>query len=266
MKSGNKHSIQQAALWRSGRIFMLVIFGMCLFVSAAFSQPVHELYKTANEQYKLNQFEQAAASYEKIILQGYKTPEVYYNLGNCYYKLNNTAKSVLNYERALKLAPKDEDVQHNLKLANIRVVDKLQPVPQLGIILMWHNFTGSNSSGGWGIYALAAIWLALVFFAVYLFTGLRKFSVVTGSVLVFVSVCFLSLAIQQSNKEQNSDTAILTVTNTFVKSAPDANGNDLFMLHEGVKFQILDRVAEWNKIRLADGKVGWLEHNTFEKI
>ncbi len=60
--------------------------------------------------------------------------------------------------------------------------------------------------------------------------------------------------------------AILTIANSFVKSAPDNGGNDLFMLHEGIKFQVLDRVGEWNKIRLADGKVGWIEKGSFEKI
>ena len=56
------------------------------------------------------------------------------------------------------------------------------------------------------------------------------------------------------------------VSNSFVKSAPDTNGNDQFMLHEGVKFEILDRVGEWSKIRLADGKVGWIERSAYEKI
>ncbi|HWB62674.1 MAG TPA: tetratricopeptide repeat protein [Chitinophagales bacterium] len=245
---------------------MLLSMAMLLLVFTAFAQPVQELYKTANQQYKSSQFEQAAANYEKIIAQGYKTPEVYYNLGNCYYKLNKTSASIINYERALKLDPQDEDIQNNLKQANTRVVDKLTPVPQLGIIQWWDNMIDSKSSNGWGTYALVFIWLALVLFAAYFFTGLKKISLTFGTVFLLLSFAFLSLAFTQSNKEQTRDEAILTVDNTYVKSAPDENGNNLFMLHEGVKFQLLDQVGDWNKIRLIDGKVGWVEKEDFEKI
>ena len=94
--------------------------------SAAFSQPASTLYKTAAQLYKANKFDSAAADYEKILSQGYRTAEVYYYLGNCYYKLNIINKAIINYERGLKLAPQDEDIQHNLAIANTKVVDKIQ--------------------------------------------------------------------------------------------------------------------------------------------
>jgi len=238
-----------------------------LFLSATvFAQQPTELYKTAAQQYKAGQFDQAAASYEKILNQGYKTADVYYNLGNCYYKLNTINKAILNYERALKLAPHDEDIQHNLAIANTRVVDKVVPVPTLAILNAWDGFTSVKSSNGWAWMAIGLIWLALVCFAVYLFIGLRTASLSLGSLFLIASIIFITFAIKQNNKEQQADAAILMVPNSFVKSAPDANGNDQFMLHEGVKFQILDRVGEWSKIRLADGKVGWIERSTYEKI
>ena len=244
------------------------LFFLLLILSsfASFSQSAPELYKSAAQLYKTNQFDQAAADYEKILSQGYKTAEVYYNLGNCYFKLNNLNKSIINYERALKLAPQDEDIQHNLSIANTRVVDKIQPVPTLAILNMWNNVVAAKSSHGWAWFAIGFIWLGLVCFAVYLFIGLRRLTFALGTIFLLVSLFFISLAMKQSDKEQQSDAAILMVTNSFVKSAPDANGNDLFMLHEGVKFQILDRVGEWSKIRLADGKVGWIERSNYEKI
>ena len=242
---------------------------LCLLLcvsSIAFAQQPTDLYKSAAQLYKTNQFEQAAADYEKILSQGYKTAEVYYNLGNCYYKLNSINKAILNYERALKLAPQDEDALHNLAIANTKVIDKIQPVPTLAILNAWNGLIDAKTSHGWALVALGFVWLALVFFAVYLFVGIRRFSMAVGTILVILSVAVISVAASKSNKEQQSDAAILMVSNSFVKSAPDANGNDLFMLHEGVKFQILDRVGEWSKIRLADGKVGWIERGSYEKI
>ncbi len=252
-------------IFKGGLNFILAVVFLC-FSSAAFSQQPAELYKTASQLYKAGQFDQAAADYEKIISQGYKTAEVYYNLGNCYYKLNTLNKAIVNYERALKLAPQDEDIQHNLAVANTKVVDKIVPVPTLAILNAWDSFVSFKSSNGWALLAIGFIWLALVFFAVYLFVGIRRVSFALGSVFVVVSLVFIGLAVKQSNKEEQTDAAILMVSNSYVKSAPDANGNDQFMLHEGVKFQILDRVGEWSKIRLADGKVGWIERSSYEKI
>lgn len=225
-----------------------------------------ETYQAAARLYKANQFEQAAQGYEKLLQDGYKTPEVYFNLGNCYYKLNQTAKSILFFERAAKLAPEDEDIQHNLKLAGLRATDKIQAVPQLSIITWWQGFRQSYSSGGWALMAVIFVWAALLSFAVFFFIGWKKITVTAGLLLGLLSFASLSLAFDQKNREQNASEAILMIANVFVKSAPDANGNDLFMIHEGVKFRIMDQVGTWYKIRLADGKVGWLEKGSFERI
>ena len=240
-----------------------LIFGLC---SSLYAQSATQLYSSANALYKSNQFEQAAAEYEKIIVQGYRTPEVYYNLGNCYFKASNTGKSILNFERAHKLAPDDEDITHNLKLAQLKTVDRLIPVPQLAVVVQWNNFLSSQSSKGWGIFAVAFLWASLLVFAVYYFVFKNKLVFAVCSLLFVFSLVSVSLAFKQSYAEQNSCEAILLAENASVKSAPDDNGIDIFTIHDGIKFQLLDQVGNWSKIRLADGKVGWIEKNYFEKI
>lgn len=244
----------------------MLTFANSLIILFAYAQSPTELYTSANAAYKAGQYDQAASGYEKVLTHGYKSPEVYYNLGNCYYKLNNLGKAILNYERAQNLAPDDEDIQHNLKLANLLTIDKIQPVPQLGLVKGWNNFVCSQSSKGWGMFSVIFIWLSLLAFAIYLFMGSRRIFSTLGILLLLLSVGAFFLAVEQTSTERNPDSAILMVTNAFVKSAPDANGNDLFMIHEGVKLRLLDQVGSWEKIRLADGKVGWVEKSTFEKI
>ncbi len=252
-----------------GNTFLLAFILVSCFLflgSNANAQSADQLYKSANQLYKSNNFEQAAASYEKILAQGYSTAEVYYNLGNCYYKLKNTGKTILNFERAHQIAPDDEDITHNLKLAQLKTIDKLIPVPQLAVTTAWNNFTSSQSSKGWGIFALAFIWVTLIAFAVYLFVAKKGLVLFLASLLLLFSIASVSLAFKQSRVEDNPDSAILLVSNANVKSAPDDNGTDLFTIHEGIKLQICDQVGTWTKIRLADGKVGWIEKNLFEKI
>ena len=52
-----------------------------------------------------------------------------------------------------------------------------------------------------------------------------------------------------------------------VKSTPSTNGTDLFILHEGTKVNITDgTMRNWKKIRVADGKEGWIETREIEVI
>ncbi|HRG87378.1 MAG TPA: tetratricopeptide repeat protein [Chitinophagales bacterium] len=230
------------------------------------AQTPPELYNEASVLYKANQFTEAAAVYEKITAQGYRSAEVYYNLGNCYYKMHNTGKAILNYERALKLAPDDEDIAHNLKLAQLTTIDRVQPVPQLAIVTKWNNLLHSFSSKGWAVFALVLVWLSLILFAIYLFVS-RKGVVLFFTITVFLlSLVSVGLGVKQAHTEDDSGTAILMVANVNVKSAPDESATDIFTIHEGIKLYLCDRVGNWNKIRLADGKVGWVEKNLFEKI
>ena len=63
-----------------------------------------------------------------------------------------------------------------------------------------------------------------------------------------------------------ANSAVVTAKITTVKNSPDAASSDAFVLHSGVKLTITDSVNDWLKIRLADGKVGWLEKGAAEVI
>ena len=54
--------------------------------------------------------------------------------------------------------------------------------------------------------------------------------------------------------------------NAYIKSAPSSQSEDLFILHEGTKIQILEVFNDWTKIKLSDGMIGWLESKAMEEI
>jgi len=226
-----------------------------------------QLYSIAAEAYKAKNYQQAIDAYQKLITEGYRNADVYYNLGNAYYKTDQISLSILNYERALRLAPSDEDIRFNLKLANLKAVDRIIPVPQLFLITKWRQLLAAFSSRSWGIIAVICAWLALAAFALYLFVGsIRTQGFYAGITLIFFSLFFVYLSYAQHQAESGAGQAILTATNTYMKSAPDTSGTDLFIIHEGAKLNILDRVGVWSKVRLADGKVGWVEQQTYTVI
>lgn len=240
---------------------------LSLSASTLSAESADKLFQQANSLYKAAKYEQAAQVYEQIIKQEKQSAEVYYNLGNCYYKLQQPGKTILNYERALKLNPGDEDIQHNLKLANLKTVDKFEPVPQLALVKWWGNFRNAKSSGGWATLAIILLWVSLLLAAAYLFiTAYRKLIFSTAVFFLLTSFACLSIAFANNNQAQNSGRGVLLSSVAYVKSSPDMSGTDVFVIHEGATFKILDNSEEWYKIRLEDGKVGWLTKNYFDKI
>ena len=52
--------------------------------------------------------------------------------------------------------------------------------------------------------------------------------------------------------------AIIFAQQTDIKNAPTSNSEKIFTLHEGTKVQVLDAVQTWKKIKISDGKIGWI--------
>ncbi|HEV8538843.1 MAG TPA: tetratricopeptide repeat protein [Bacteroidota bacterium] len=233
-----------------------------IFISRlALAQEASLQFEQANQLYRSADYQGAAKMYDLVVKNGYESAALYYNLGNAHFKLKDIPSAILNYERARRLAPHDDDVQYNLRLANLRVVDKIEPVPQIFFIEWWSSIMSSLSSGGWAVLAIVSLWCTAVCGAITLLMrspGAQKISL--GICVASLLLCVLGFTgtIRQYRHEQNDQTAIVFSPSIPVKSSPDAQSTDLFVLHEGVKVDLLDTVGEWKKIRLADGKMGWI--------
>jgi tetratricopeptide (TPR) repeat protein len=226
-------------------------------------------FEQANQFYLQAKYPDAVAQYEKIVQSGFESGELYFNLGNAYYKSGNIQKAILNYERARQLLPRDEDVQFNLQLANLQVVDKIDAVPRLFVYRWADSMLAlfSLSTMGWIVYSFFILTLAAFAFFLYARTYPQKrLSMFAG--LVFSTALILTMIGYgvQSYKESNTEFAIVMSDVANIKAAPDSKGNDLFVLHKGLRVQVLDSVNHWRKIRLADGKVGWIPEEDCESI
>lgn len=242
---------------------------LLLAAQVALGQESRLQFNQANQLYRDAQYEKAAPIYEQVVNNGYESASLYYNLGNCYFKLHNIPAAILAYERARRIAPHDDDISYNLRLANLRVVDKIEPVPQLFLIDWWNGFIGLYSSDGWAMAVIVCAWCTamggMVFF-LFRSGGVRRVAFAFTSVSVICCILSVTGLVQQTKKEGSDRSAIVFSPSVPVKSAPDNQSTDLFVLHEGVKVDLLDAVGEWKKIRLADGKIGWLTGESIQAI
>ncbi len=248
---------------------ILLVVLTLLVATLTFAQEELLQFEQANQTYRSGDFKKAAQLYEQIQKNGYESPALYYDLGNAYFKINNLPAAILNYERARRLAPNDEDIRYNLRLANLRIVDKIDPIPQFFLIEWWRAILNWFSASSWATTGLICFWAAA------LMAGLLSVSrsIIVQRMALFIVLVVLLLgsfsmlsAYQRAKAEQNDQSGIVFAPSVSVKSAPDAQSTDLFVLHEGVKVDFLDSVGEWRKIRLADGKIGWLPQESVQTI
>lgn len=250
---------------------LFVILCICVSVVELFPQTeeLNSVFEEANRLYLEQKYDAAISRYESVIRNGYESGEVYFNLGNAYFKSGKLQNAILNYERARKIIPNDDDVNFNLQLANVQLIDKVESIPELFIYRWFDSLLTifSLEKMVWMIYGLFLA--ALGSFTIFLFARTyerKRYSLMSGMILSFFLAIGIANFLIESYRESNSEFAIVMTDVANIKSAPDSKGNDLFVIHRGIKVQVLDSVNKWSKIRLADGKVGWIPEKEVESI
>ena len=241
---------------------------LLIMLLAAFSWPLAaqqqetQWFDEANEAYNAGRYDTALMLYEKILDADVESATLYYNMGNASYKRSDFPMAIYYYEKALKLDPGNDDIKTNLAIANLAIVDKIEPVPQSFIERWWRSMRAMFSSDRWAWWSVAAFALLLV--CAFMFfrsrrIGLRKLGFFMGIIFLIAFSLSVVFAAQLRHAVTTQDQAIIMSPTVTVKSSPAEASVDLFVLHEGTKVTILESSNGWNKVRIANGSIGWLE-------
>ena len=251
----------------SARFILLAVISLTSYFSPLTSNAVTKA--EADSAYVQERYQQAAKDYEALLKQGVSA-DLYYNLGNCYYRMDQMTQAVLNYERALLLSPGDKDIRFNLQMARSKTIDKITPESEMFFVTWYRSLVNVMSVDGWARTALVALIVAIVLALFYLFSDriwLRKIGFFGGIIALLLFLVGNLFAWQQKSNLTQRTGAIIIKSAVNVKSTPSKNGTDLYILHEGTKVTVTDSsMREWRKIRVADGKEGWLEVSEIEVI
>lgn len=250
-------------------LFCLSIIAIGVVPTAAFGQTPTALFQQANEDYQNSNFKQAAEKYDSLIRIGYKSAELYNNLGNAYYRLGYIAPTILAYERAALLAPSDNEIQHNLSIARNLTADNIIPLGESMSDRVINSIGGSLSIGTWSVGAVIFAWGALILFALFLYsfrTSAKRWAFYGFILSLLLGLACYGLQKHEEGQIKENPFSIVTASNVTAKSEPSLSGGDAFSIHEGTKVRVEETLNKWTKIRLADGKIGWIPSDTAEKI
>ena len=254
------------------KFFSMILFLIAVTLtvySNAYGQSPDDLMTEGNKFYQSGQYENALEVYHKVLSQGYESSALYYNLGNAYFKTNKLGYAVLYYEKGLILSPGDEDILYNLRIANARTVDKITEVPKLFIVQWWELLITTFSIQGWSLITIIVYLIFIISIGMYLLSKrmkIQRWAFMSGSTSLSVLIIAVVILISRFNHDASTNYGVLLDSTYTVKIAPDIKSNDAFVIHEGLKFVVEDHLNDWSKIRLLDGKVGWIQDKTFNEI
>lgn len=223
----------------------------------------------AEQFYAAGNYTEAAGIYRQILADGWESADLYYNLGNCYYKLGDNTQAILNYERALLLKPGDAMARYNLEMAQQAIVDKIEVLPEFFLVRWYKALETSLSADQWGYISVICFVLFLIMAALFFYSHsvvVKKTGFIVGIVAFFLTLGTIFWASRQENRVSKHEYAIVVTPSVTVKGAPNESGTSLFLIHEGLKVQIVEKLGNWYNIRLADGNEGWVENSDIEKI
>ena len=245
-------------------IYILAI----LISSLGFSQN-EQLFKQANDLYNKGDFEEAISKYQDIIESGEHSASLYFNLANAHYKLNHIAPSIYYYEKALILAPNDKEILNNIAFARNMTIDAIDQTPEFGFAKFSKRVTNWLTFDNWAKLSVLLVVLFVVFYLIYYFNyGATKKRLAFIAAMTFLILACGSVALAFNNYHlvENDQPAIVFAKESQVKSEPNLRSPESFKLHEGTKVQILDTVNNWKKIKLADGKIGWIATDAIKAL
>ena len=249
--------------------YFLLASGFAFLALGLFAQNPQSIIAEGNMAYTEGLYTDAIDSYLEVADAGFEAPELFYNLGNAYFKMNDFPHAILWYERAHRLDPGNEDIDYNLKVANSKIADKIDPLPELFYIKWYKSVVNLFPVNTWAVQTIAYFILTLVAVTLY-FISRKLFLRKTGfwAAFLFFALTLFTLLFSVSgyNRMKTLHEAIVFDPTITVRSSPDEKSVDLFVIHEGTKVRLLDKIGEWYEIRIDNGSVGWLPEESLEEI
>jgi len=249
-----KKNCSVEAWWRV--MCMAGIFVLCV-CGAVMGQALEHDFLEASHAYKENNYDQAIALYEAMLMKGYESGNLYYNLANNYFKKGELAKALLHYKRAELFIPGDSDLKANYSYCrSLLQLGQDEPEENWFLRLIDAAFAAFNLDC---LVIVLSLMQAMFFLLamLYQFAHGRKRLCKAGSVICVVIFLLGAIAFKRKIEYQKR-AAVVMVKELESKFEPLESATTHFILPEGVTVEVLESSGAWHKIRRVDAKIGWV--------
>lgn len=261
--------MKQKVNYRTNRLFSASenssrkIMWLCIFFLASihlFSNN-QQLIAAAKQAYDKGKYEEAISSYEKIVISGYTSSALHFNLANAYYRNEQIGKAIYHYELAHKLDPTDESIKHNLTIVNKRTKDQIEQKENYFAKNIEAGILNFLPTSGWAWMSIIALSVSCIFFILFKIIEKQKLKRLVfwlGVLALIKCIAAFFIGYMALNNIEKKTLAIILSQEVTVLNSPTKDAKSQFSLHEGTKVHVLETTAEWTSIRLDNGNEGWL--------
>jgi tetratricopeptide (TPR) repeat protein len=238
-------------------------FLILFFILASMSQLMgNDLLQKAEKAYDSKKYKEAIESYITLVKEGYKSYQLYYNLGNAYYRNNDIGQAIYYYELARKIEPNDEDVSINLSKAAAKTTDKIDSKENFFISAVKTNVLTTFTTSQWAWFTIVSLALAAFLFFVFVNSSvviLKRISFLFSIVFVIAFIITYFLGNSARNAKYENKFAIILSKEVRIMNEPTVSGTSKFSLHEGTKIRVVENNGDWVLIKLDNGNEGWVK-------
>ena len=249
---------------------MYNMFKLFLIIFFLISQSQDDvIFDQGNSSYNQGNYNEAIEKYTSIINNGYESSELYYNLGNAYYKINDIANSIFYFEKSLLLDPNNNETKNNLSFSQNMTIDRIETIPVNQLSKFISSFTNLFDYNTWLLISIIFEFLSFIVFSVYVFnknTNTKKLYFSIGSIFLICFIIFLIVGINSKSVYEKNNPAILFDNRISFKSEPNERSDEIFILNEGTKVNVLEKLNEWSRVELLNGSKGWILSSSFQFI
>jgi hypothetical protein len=210
----------------------------------------------ANEAYDAGDYVVAAGLYDQLIARGVANGHVYYNRGNALLRSGRLGAAIASYLEARALAPRSSDVRANLEFARKAAKDAIapqEPAAALRTLFFWHYSLSRRELYLLLLLVNLALWTTL---AVH---RLRRESELLRWASVLLAVVLLAVGTSAAVRTlAPREVAVVAHHEVEVRSGTSVDTVVRFKLHEGTEARVIEREPGFVRLRLSDGKEGWV--------
>lgn len=212
-----------------------------------------KLFFDANQFMETGSFDQATELYRRLLDDVGESGHLHYNLGISNYRRGDIGESIFHFKKAQALLPRDADVSFNLDYVRNQSRDKVEENSNILIKYIDQNYMLSLKESAYLMTSSAL--LTTLLSAIML---VRKSDPLKWGQRFFLSVTMIAILGTMFRFWYSEDFGVITSEKANIYSGKSGESVLLFSLHKGTEFTIEQEDQSWLRIRLADGKRGWI--------
>ena len=237
---------------RAARATALLLLLITTTAAAAASDLVAErTFHAGVAQYDARQYAAARETFFELARARPRSANAWFNFGTASWQAHDTAAAVIGWQHALRLAPLSSDVRQRLELTPGFNEGFLGDVPPVSLTIL-ALLGGALWCAGWGLSAWRlwrrhpSPWRA-------------------GTPAIVLAVLVALAGLRQRDTLESRDAAVV-INSTRFRSAPALGAETGAEALTGEVGRVIGRQGAWTRLRLSDGRRGWVEARRLQSL